>query len=101
MAGNLYVGRLKNEIPSPPTKGPEMKTVTLHGIPYSLSETNDVYMYGTSVKLGKISDDKKAVIFGDDWATRAQTHMAEYRNGLKQKTAQSMETAKKQFQGIQ
>lgn len=78
-----------------------MKTVTLHGIPYSLSETNDVYMYGTSVKLGKISDDKKAVIFGDDWATRAQTYMAEYRDGLKQKTVDSMETAKKQFQGIQ
>ena len=78
-----------------------MKTVTLHGIPYSLSETNDVYMYGTSVKLGKLSDDKKAVVFDDDWATRAQTHMAEYRDGLKKKTLDSMETAKKQFQGIQ
>ena len=78
-----------------------MKTVTLHGIPYSLSDTNDVYMYGTSVKLGKISDDKKAVIFADDWGVAAQAYMAEYRDGLKQKTVQSMETAKKQFQGIQ
>lgn len=78
-----------------------MKTVTLHGIPYSLSDTNDVYMYGTSVKLGKISDDKKAVIFGNDWGVAAQAYMAEYRDVLKQKTVQSMETAKKQFQGIQ
>ena len=78
-----------------------MKTVTLHGIPYSLSETNDVYMYGTSVKLGKLSDDKKAVVFDDDWATRAHTHISEYRDGLKKKTLDSMETAKKQFQGIQ
>ena len=78
-----------------------MKTVTLHGVPYSLSDTNDVYMYGTSVKLGKISDDKKAVVFGDDWEASAKAYMAQYRDGLKQKTVESMENAKKQFQGVQ
>jgi hypothetical protein len=74
-----------------PTTG--TKTLTINGIPYSVND-NEVYMYGTSVRLG--------VLEGGRVVSQASldTYLAEYRAGLKEKTRVAMEKAKQQFEGI-
>jgi hypothetical protein len=69
-----------------------MKTVTVNGVPYSVND-KDVYMYGTSVRVGQM-EEGKIVPQGS-----LDTHLAEYRAGLKSKTLAAMEKAKQQFQG--
>jgi len=68
------------------------KTLTVHGIPYSVND-REVYMYGTSVRVGLL-DGGKVVPQGS-----LDTYLAEYREGLKSKTVTAMEKAKKQFEG--
>jgi len=74
------------------TKVSTVKTLTVNGIPYSVNE-KEVYMYGTSVRVGLL-DGGKVVPQGS-----LDTYLAEYRAGLKAKTLTAMENAKKQFEG--
>ena len=74
-----------------------MKTVTLNGIPYSVNDKQEVYMYGTSVCIGRMQD--KQVVFAEGWLSSAETYRNEYRTELQAKTVASMERAKKQFEG--
>jgi hypothetical protein len=74
------------------TKVSTVKTLTVNGIPYSVNE-KEVYMYGTSVRVGLL-DGGKVVPQGS-----LDTYLAEYRTGLKAKTLTAMENAKKQFEG--
>ena len=69
-----------------------MKTVTVNGVPYSVND-KEVYMYGTSVRVGNM-EEGKIVPQGS-----LDTYLAEYRAGLKTKTVAAMEKAKQQFQG--
>ena len=69
-----------------------VKTLTVHGIPYSINE-NEVYMYGTSVRVG-VLEGGKVVPHGS-----LDSYLAEYRAGLKEKTHAAMEKAKQQFEG--
>jgi len=71
---------------------PSMKTLTVNGVPYSVND-KDVYIYGTSVRVGNI-DEGKIVPQGS-----MDSYLAEYRAGLKAKTLAAMEKAKQQFQG--
>lgn len=71
---------------------PANKTLTVNGIPYSVND-KEVYMYGTSVRVGLL-DGGKVVPQGS-----LDTYLAEYREGLKTKTLGAMENAKKQFEG--
>jgi hypothetical protein len=77
---------------------PTMKTVTLNGVPYSMNEKQELYMYGTCVCVGKLQD--KQIVFADDWLTGAEKYRTEYRDSLQKKTVASMERAKSQFEGI-
>ena len=74
------------------TKASTSKTLTVNGIPYSVND-KEVYMYGTSVRVGLL-DGGKVVPQGS-----LDTYLAEYRAGLKGKTITAMENAKKQFEG--
>lgn len=74
------------------TKASTAKTLTVNGIPYSVNE-KEVYMYGTSVRVGLL-DGGKVIPQGS-----LDTYLAEYREGLKAKTLGAMENAKKQFEG--
>jgi hypothetical protein len=69
-----------------------MKTVTVNGVPYSVDD-KEVYMYGTSVRVGNI--DGGTIVFQGS----LDSYLAEYRAGLKSKTVAAMEKAKQQFQG--
>jgi len=68
------------------------KTTTVHGIPYSVND-KEVYMYGTSVRVGLL-EGGKVVPQGS-----LDSYLAEYRAGLKEKTLAAMEKAKLQFEG--
>jgi hypothetical protein len=74
---------------TPTSKG---KTATVHGIPYSVND-KEVYMYGTSVRVGLL-EGGKVVPQGS-----LDSYLAEYRAGLKEKTLAAMEKAKLQFEG--
>jgi hypothetical protein len=69
-----------------------VKTLTVNGIPYSVND-NEVYMYGTSVRVGLL-EGGKVVPQGS-----LESYLAEYRAGLKEKTLAAMEKAKQQFDG--
>jgi hypothetical protein len=68
------------------------KTTTVHGIPYSVND-KEVYMYGTSVRVGLLEGGKVVPQASLD------SYLAEYRAGLKEKTLAAMEKAKMQFEG--
>jgi hypothetical protein len=74
------------------SKAKPVKTLTVRGIPYSVNE-NEVYMYGTSVRVG-VLEGEKLVSQGS-----LDSYLAEYRAGLKEKTRVAMEKAKQQFEG--
>ena len=74
------------------TKAVTAKTLTVNGIPYSIND-KEVYMYGTSVRVGLL-DGGKVLPQGS-----LDTYLGEYRAGLKAKTLAAMENAKKQFEG--
>jgi len=61
-----------------------MKTVTINGIPYSMNDKNELFMYGTLVRVG---------------SAEMESYKEEYRRQLKEKTVSAMEYAKKQFEG--
>jgi len=61
-----------------------MKTVTINGVPYSMNDKNELFMYGTSVKVD---------------SAEMESYKEEYRRQLKEKTVKAMEYAKKQFEG--
>jgi hypothetical protein len=75
-----------------------MKTITVNGVPYSLNDKQEVYMYGTPVRVGLL-DANKAILFADGWMSAAEEYRTEYRGVLKEKTGAAMEKAKKQFEG--
>jgi hypothetical protein len=74
-----------------------MKTHTLNGIPYSVSDSGDVYMYDTDIIIGRISSDKKSIMFLDNWRDHVSSYLNSYRGGLKGKTAAMMERARGQY----
>ena len=76
---------------------PSMKTVTLNGVPYSLNDKQELYMYGTSVCVGKLEN--KAIVFSEGWRSSGEVYMSQYRSELQGKTLAAMAKAKMQFEG--
>lgn len=73
-----------------------MKTHILNGIPYSVSEAGEVYMYESNILIGHITSDKKSVMFLDGWKEKSLNYLRDYRSGLYTKTLAMMERAKTQ-----
>jgi len=73
-----------------------MKTHILNGIPYSVTESGEVYMYESDIMIGRITSDKKAVMFLDNWRDLVSGYVGQYRNGLRAKTMALMERARGQ-----
>ena len=74
-----------------------MKTHILNGVPYSVSESGDVYMYDTDFIVGRITADKKSIVFLDNWNEHVSSYLQSYRDGLKKKTTAMMERAQSQY----
>jgi hypothetical protein len=76
---------------------PSMKTVTLNGVPYSLNDKQELYMYGTSVCVGRLEN--KQIVFTEGWRSSGEAYMNQYRSELQGKTVAAMAKAKMQFEG--
>jgi len=73
-----------------------MKTHVLNGIPYSVADSGEVYMYESDIVIGHITSDKKAVLFLDNWRDKVNDYKNAYRVGLREKTLALMERARGQ-----
>jgi hypothetical protein len=73
-----------------------MKTHVLNGIPYSVADSGEVYMYESDIVIGHITADKKAVLFLDNWRDQVSRYLEHYRGGLRSKTTALMERARGQ-----
>ena len=78
-----------------------MKNIILHGVPYVLKDINAICMYGTSLQIGFLSEDKKSVVYSEGWEKLVEAYKKEYQLQLKEKTAASMHKAAEQFKGHQ
>lgn len=74
-----------------------MKTHVLNGVPYSVAETGEVYMYNTDIHVGQIMSDKKGIIFLDNWRDHTSAYLNAYRAGLRERTSAMMEKARGQY----
>lgn len=77
-----------------------MKTLTLHGVPYSVDDAGNAYAYGSSVILGKVDMNTKQLTLTEGWEKLGATYLAEYREGLKVKTVAAIERAAQQQKPI-
>jgi hypothetical protein len=76
-----------------------MKAHIFNGIPYSVSESGDVYMYQTEIIVGRLTSDKKGILFLDNWKDKISDYLNIYRRSLSMQTAAKMEQAKVQYKG--
>jgi hypothetical protein len=76
-----------------------MKAHILNGIPYSVSESGDVYMYQSEIIVGRLTSDKKGIIFLDNWKDKISDYLNIYRRSLSIQTIAKMEQAKVQYKG--
>lgn len=70
-----------------------MKTLTLNGVPYSVSGT-EVYAYGTSILIGSYTNE--ILSLESNWQEKMKSHLAEYRVSLNEGTKQALKKAAEQ-----
>ena len=70
-----------------------MKTLTLNGVPYSVSGA-EVYAYGTSILIGSYTND--ILSLESDWQEKMKSHLAEYRVKLNNNTKEALKKAAEQ-----
>jgi hypothetical protein len=82
-----------------------MKTLTIQGVPYTLNDKNEVFLYQHSsskdnhIHIGSYDSTSQTVKLFDDWEERSEEHVKAYRNALKAKTEAAMAKAR-EIQGI-
>jgi hypothetical protein len=83
-----------------------MKTLTLHGVPYSVDDAGNVFAYGSTlgkpVRLGSYNSGTKMLDLDTSWASsdEANAFLAAYRLSLRQATGVALEKAKQQQQSV-
>jgi hypothetical protein len=80
----------------------KMKTLTINGVPYSVNEKQELFLYSSSPPIrigsyeplspGKDSSSQKISI-DSDWKTKSQAFLTQYRTSLAQSTAAALEKA--------
>jgi hypothetical protein len=72
-----------------------MKTITHHGIPYSMNEKNELFVYSSSppILIGSFNSDTQDVTLHTDWKEKSQSFLNAYRSNLKQMTESALEKA--------
>ena len=73
-----------------------MKTLTINGVPYSINDAGEAFVYSSSppIPIGTYDDKTKVLTLAADWETRMADWVAYYRNGLKDQTDAALEKAK-------
>ena len=72
-----------------------MKTLTLNGVPYSVNEKQELFLYSSSppVRIGSYTSSSQKVSLDSDWKTKSQSFLTQYRTTLSQTTAAALEKA--------
>ena len=70
----------------------KMKTVTIQGVPYSVSGEN-LYIYGTQTQIGTYKNDVLTLFDNWDKSQEVLTTVREYRNKLKEQTTVALAKA--------
>ena len=82
-----------------------MKTLTIQGVPYTVNDKNEVFLYQPAsskekhVHIGTYDSTTQTVTLFDDWEERSEEHVKAYRESLKQKTEVAMVKAR-DIQGV-
>ena len=73
-----------------------MKTLTINGVPYTVNESGDVFVYSSSppISIGTYDTTTKTLKLHEDWQARMEEWVAHYRTGLKEETDAALEKAK-------
>lgn len=73
-----------------------IKTMTINGVPYHVSDTGEVFVYSSAppIPIGSYNKDTKVLALVEDWQTKMADWVAHYRNGLKEETTAALEKAK-------
>ena len=61
-----------------------MKTITIYGVPYSVNEKNELFLYSSSppVHIGTYDSEKAKVNLFADWKTKSEEYVKQYRASL-------------------
>jgi hypothetical protein len=72
-----------------------MKTLTINGVPYTVSDAGEVFVYSSSplIPIGTYDKDKKILALAEDWEKRMEDWVAHYRNGLNVETKDALQRA--------
>ena len=72
-----------------------MKVQTLQGVPYTVNETGELFVYGSepTLRIGTYNSQTKEVVLVDKWQQDLDTWLAEYRAKLKIATQEAMKRA--------
>lgn len=78
-----------------------MKTLTIHGVPYSINEKNEVFLYkgSTDLSIGSWDASKQKLTLDPKWQELAQPFLATYRNQVEESSVTAMKKAK-ELQGV-
>ena len=82
-----------------------MKTLTIQGVPYTVNDKNEVFLYQHSsctekhIHIGTYDSKNQTVTLFDDWEERSEERVKKYRNALKEKTEAAMAKAR-EIQGF-
>jgi hypothetical protein len=82
-----------------------MKTLTIQGVPYSVNDKNEVFVYQSSgstdkyIHIGMLNTTTNTVELFDTWQDIAEERLAKYRECLKEKTEAAMAKAR-EIQGV-
>ena len=82
-----------------------MKTLTIQGVPYTMNDKNEVFLYQPTsskekhVQIGTYDSTNQTVTLFENWEERSEEHVKGYREALKQKTEAAMAKAR-DIQGI-
>jgi hypothetical protein len=73
-----------------------IKTMTINGVPYHVSETGEVFIYSSvpPILIGTYNKDTKVLALVEEWQSKMEDWVAHYRNGLKEETGIALEKAK-------
>jgi hypothetical protein len=73
----------------------KMKTLTINGVPYSVNEKQELFLYSSTppIRIGSYDTASQKISIDSDWKTKSQAFLTQYRTSLAQSTAAALEKA--------
>ena len=74
-------------------------TLTIHGVPYTVNEKQEAFLYNSSVCIGTWDSATQTLHLKDDWQTISQPFLDSYREQVRATSVAAMEKAY-ELQGV-